>query len=358
MPPPNRRRGNYRRMTDQSRRKPAIIGWEITNQCNLSCPHCYTAAAKRPHDEMTTAECKRVIDAMAAIGVGTIGWTGGEPLLREDLEELTAYAGSRGIDANITTNGVLLNLDRAVRLMEAGISVIQISLDGSTPQRNRQIRGASDEQFHRIIDAIRIWKSLNLRVHMATLIARENLDDTRDMVQLGLREGVDLIRFCGFAPVGRGKGEAVRKRLLFSEGQDDLLAFVNEVQEESPMIVTFDVSFGPVPPEFGFHTCIAGIGTFYLKGNGDIYPCTALMNRRFLAGNVRETPLEEIWRGPKMSEMANYPRHQIKGACQTCDNFFNCHGACRGATFAHTGDLDASFPLCLYRTAVEKTHRT
>jgi len=344
-------------MTEQSERKPGIIGWEITDHCNLSCPHCYSAAAKRPHDEMSTDECRSLIDSMAEIGVGTIGWTGGEPLLREDLEELTRYAASRGIDANVTTNGVLLDRRRAASLMEAGISVIQISLDGSTPQRNHQIRRTSEEEFHLIINAIRVCKDLNLRVHMATLIGRESLDDTREMVKLGKREGVDLIRFCGFAPVGRGKGDLVRKRFQFSDGLDDLLAFAGEAQNDGSIMMAFDVSFGPVPPEFGFHKCVAGMETFYLKGNGDVYPCTALLNPRFRVGNIHENSLEQIWNGPTMLEMASYPRDTIEGPCRTCDNFDYCRGACRGATFAHCGDLNSSFPMCLYRAAMERIPR-
>ena len=76
---------------------PRVIGWEITAQCNLTCPHCYSAAAKRPHDEMNTDECRQVIDSLERIGAEEIGWTGGEPLLREDLEELIIYAKDKGI---------------------------------------------------------------------------------------------------------------------------------------------------------------------------------------------------------------------------------------------------------------------
>jgi radical SAM protein with 4Fe4S-binding SPASM domain len=329
--------------------KPRIVGWEITNQCNLSCIHCFTASGKRPHDEMDTGECRRVIDSMAVLGVGTIGWTGGEPLLREDLEELAGYARDRGIASNITTNAVLLDERRAQGLLDAGMRAVQISLDGSTPERNRRIRGSSDEEFHQILRAIRLCKSLNLRVHLATLISLETLEDARGMVALGKREGVDAIRFCGFAPVGRGKSSRIRSRLELSQSLGELGAFIREMQDDNEIVMTFDVSFGPVPPDFAFHTCTAGVETFYLKGNGDVYPCTALIDPRFRVGNVREKSLEEIWAMPEMRAHALLPREEIQGACRTCDNFAYCRGACRGATLAHTGDLLASFPLCLYK---------
>jgi MoaA/NifB/PqqE/SkfB family radical SAM enzyme len=142
-------------------RKPRIVGWEITNQCNLSCVHCFTAAGKRPHDELTTKECKRIIDSMAAIGVATIGWTGGEPLLRGDLEELAGYAAHKGIMSNITTNAVLLD-SSGQRATMVSVCAVQINLGGS-----RLNRTAAFAKQRRTIppnhSAIRLCKSLNLR---------------------------------------------------------------------------------------------------------------------------------------------------------------------------------------------------
>jgi radical SAM protein with 4Fe4S-binding SPASM domain len=330
-------------------RRPRTIGWEITNQCNLTCVHCFTASGKRPHDELTMEECRRVLDSMAGIGVDTIGWTGGEPLLRENLEELTVYARGRGIGSTITTNGVLLDEERARRLRDAGMRAVQVSLDGSTAELNRRIRNSTPGEFDRIIDAIRICKRLNLRVHLATLISLETLADAREMVKLGKREGVDAIRFCGFAPVGRGKRDQVRSRLGIAGRLDGLMEFIREAQDDDEIVMSFDVGFGPVPPDYEFHVCTAGIETFYLKSNGDVYPCTALMAPQFRVGNVRENPLEQIWEMPGMWAHSLFPREKIQGVCRGCDNFANCRGACRGATLADTDDLYASFPRCLYK---------
>jgi radical SAM protein with 4Fe4S-binding SPASM domain len=302
---------------------------------------------------MATDECKRVIDSMVPIGIRMIGWTGGEPLLREDLEDLIEYAGRKGIKSNITTNAILLDQQRATSLLEAGNRAIQISLDGSTPEKNRLMRGATEEEFYQIIEAIRICRDLNTRVYLATLLGQENLGDGAKMIELAKREGADSIRFCGYTPVGRGKGSDIKKRFCFSERVEDLLSFVEEAQDDYSIMTEFDTGFGPAPPEYNFHKCVAGMQTFYLKGNGDVYPCTALLHKRFRVGNLRERPLERIWNSPEMSAMSSFPRNEIQGPCRTCDNFINCRGACRGATFAHTGDLYASFPVCLYRIAQE-----
>jgi radical SAM protein with 4Fe4S-binding SPASM domain len=327
--------GKQKTMNRQKKKGPPVIGWEITRQCNLTCPHCFSAAAKRPHDEMGTQECLSVVDSMAQIGVDLIGWTGGEPLLRDDLEEIITYAGQKGIKSSVTTNAVLLDEKRIVGLKDAGNRAIQISLDGSTPAINGRMRGTTDKEYHKIIEAIRICKKHHVRLTLATLLGEENLDDAAEMVNLAKCEGVETIRFCGFTPVGRGKRADVRDRLSFNKRMIDLFHFVEDAQLDASIMVTFDHSFGPIPPIYQFHECMAGREIFYLKGNGDLYPCTSLLQKQFCVGNIRLRPLEELWNDPA-----------------DCDNFINCHGACRGATFAHTGDINASFPVCLYQAAV------
>lgn len=336
---------------------PKIVGFEITSQCNLTCPHCFSAAGKRAHSDMTTAECQLVIDAMARIGVETIGWTGGEPLLRLDLEELIIYARDKRIKSTVTTNAVLLDEKRARSLKESGIRVIQISLDGSTPERNFKMRRTTDEEFYKIIEAIRICRKLDLKLTIATLLGFENLDDAPAMIELAKREGFAAIRFCGYTPIGRGKHKSIRERLDFSQGMERLLNFIRDVQADDSITAIFDPGFGPVPPGYSFHECMAGLETFYLKGNGNVYPCTNLLNDKFCVGNIRERSLEEIWNSPEMSAMAAYSRDRLDGPCGSCDNLFSCHGACRGGAYAHTGDLNASFPVCLYHFARQLSRR-
>ena len=341
-------------MSTTNGRAPEIIGWEITNQCNLTCKHCFTAAGKRAHGEMTTAECRAVIDSMAAIVVETIGWTGGEPLLRDDLEELIAYAAQKKIRSTITTNAVLLDRPRAARLKEAGNRAIQISIDGSTPERNRRMRGTTDAEFDKILDAIRFCREMKMRITLATVLGRENLDDAPAMLELAAREQVDLIRFCCYAPVGRGKRKDVQARFSFDSAVKELYQFIKLANAQDSVMVDWDVGFGPLPPDYTFHECVAGKETFYLKATGDIYPCTSLTYAQFLVGNVRQTPLEDLWQSPKMAGATDHSRDCIQGYCRTCDNLAACRGGCRGVVLAHTGDLTASFPNCLFRVALEE----
>jgi len=329
--------------------KPELAAWEITRNCNLSCPHCYTASTRHLKNELTTQECLKLIDSMKALEVKVIGWTGGEPLLREDLEEITFYAKSRAdITSGVTTNGILLTEKRGQSLKEAGVSFIQISFDGSTPQRNAQMRKASEEDFYKVIKAIRICKELGIKLNLAMLLGKENLDDGPDFVRLAQTEGVACVRFCGFTPWGRGKNTEIKKRLCFDEDSlPSLRSFIGDCQECKDPIVMPDPAFGPLPPDYFFHPCVSGVKTFYVTSVGDVYPCTSLLSKEFLVGNVRENSLEDIWGQSKMTMISELPHEKIRGFCRECECFFQCRGGCRGITFAYTGDLLASFPFCL-----------
>jgi len=329
------------------RARPCLVGWEITRQCNLRCPHCYSSATVEPRPELSTKKCLELVDELAALGTKLIAFTGGEPLLRDDLETFARRARRHGIESGITTNGVLLDARRAASLKRAGFNTVQISVDGSTPERNARMRATSAESFERVLEAVRACRKLRLDVGFAMLLGAETFDDARPFLELARREKAGWVRFCGFVPWGAGKRAPVAKRLRFTGKLDGLRAFVEEARESDDPQVMFDPGFGPTEPGQRFHPCAAGKLLLYLSSTGDVYPCTSLLDPRFVVGSVNERPLRDIWCDPKMTEMARYPREKIKGRCATCEDFAACHGACRGIAYAYTGRLDSPFPICL-----------
>ena len=326
-----------------------FIGWGITEKCNLTCPHCYSAATKTAPSELSTDECRKIVEQLARADVEYIGWTGGEPLLRKDLEELITCAGKAGIKSSITTNGVLLTQKRADAIREAGVEAIQISLDGSTVERNKAMRLATAKQFESVIKSIGFCHDNSISVHMAMLLGQENLDDARNFVQLAESLGVSSVRFCAYVPWGGGKSPNVQKRLGFTERLCDLKHIVEDLQDNDSTTVMFDPGFGPLPSDYFFHKCISGVQTFYVGSTGDVYPCTALLDDQFKVGNLRKRTIQQLLDDPKMTRISDYDRSQIDGHCSDCRHHSVCRGACRGITYAHTGDLDASFPTCLSR---------
>jgi radical SAM protein with 4Fe4S-binding SPASM domain len=336
-------------MAGAMERTPRLVGWGITNRCNLSCPHCYSSASRARQDELTTEECLNLLDSLARMGTKRIGWTGGEPLLRVDLEDLIDRCARLGIESGITTNGVPLTPRRAESLRAAGLGIVQISLDGSTSERNGKIRLASAIEFERVLRAIRVSREAGFAVHMAMLVGAETLDDVRDYLALASELGVESVRLCGFVPWGMGSTSEARQRLDLRGRLGEVRALVEEVQDMVSPLVLIDPGLGPLPPDFEHHECVAGVEMLYVSSEGDVYPCTSLLHERFRVGNVRQRPIEAIWSDPRMTEMALYPRDRIHGACRDCDHFPECGGGCRGIAHAYTGDLNASLPLCMAR---------
>ncbi len=326
-----------------------MIGWEITRRCNLTCPHCFSAATRKSFTEFSTQQCFEIIDQLSEFKLRAIGWTGGEPLLRDDLEEIIAYAKKKKIRSGITTNGILVDEKRARNLKKAGVVAMQISVDGSTAERNAVMRNATHEDFCRITEAIRICRKLDFEVSMAMLIGRENLDDAPEYIKWAKREGVECVRFCGFTPWGRGKSEKVKARLSFTQDHDALRQFVESSVRKRKPLVLFDPGFGPLPPKYEYHDCVAGLEWFYLTSTGDVYPCTSLLSKEFRVGNIYEMSIAELWADHKMYRMSDFPKNMIQGHCADCKYFPVCGGACRGATLMHTGDINESFPVCLSR---------
>lgn len=330
-------------------RAPRMVGWGLTDRCNLWCAHCYSSASKVAGDELTTSEILDTIDALARLGTERIGWTGGEPLLRRDLESFIRHASDEhGIPSGITTNGVLLDEPRVHSLLEAGMGFVQISLDGSTAARNREIRGASRSAFERILRALDLCQGLGLDVHLAMLLSAATIDDAPAMLELARSLGVKSLRFCGFVPWGHARHEGVRERHDLTGRQDEVRALLEELSAcERPMVL-FDPAFGPLPPDYEYHECLAGLQMLYVMANGDVTPCTALLDPAFRVGNLRQRSMEDLWADPAMMRVADHSPDRIEGRCRVCPQLSRCHGGCRGIAHAATGSLDASMPGCVF----------
>ena len=128
-------------------KKPVVV-WNMTQACNLRCRHCYAHAVAQASDsELTTAQARDMIDDLSGFGVPVLLFSGGEPLLRSDLEELASYAVEKGMRAVISTNGTLITEEKAQALKKVGLSYVGVSLDGleHVHDRFRGKRGAFKE---------------------------------------------------------------------------------------------------------------------------------------------------------------------------------------------------------------------
>jgi uncharacterized Fe-S cluster-containing radical SAM superfamily protein len=120
---------------------PICLTWEVTYGCNLACAHCLSSSGKRDPRELSTEECRSLIDELARMRVFYVNVGGGEPLVRRDFLDLVDHAVERKVGVKFSTNGALITEEAAARIAATDYLDVQISIDGATPETNDPVRG-------------------------------------------------------------------------------------------------------------------------------------------------------------------------------------------------------------------------
>ena len=157
-----------------------IVVWNVTRRCNLECLHCYTASNSKPApDELTSVEAQGVVSDLSDFGVPVILFSGGEPLIREDVYELMSQAASMGVQPVLSTNGCLIDAATTDRLREAGVNRVGISIDGLEPT-NDIFRGKQGA-YRQAMEGIRNCQAAGFRVSLRFTMTRYNVDELGDI---------------------------------------------------------------------------------------------------------------------------------------------------------------------------------
>src|SRR3990172_1760515 len=156
-----------------SERRPIVV-WNITRACNLKCVHCYNdSGVGKPFKDISTEKAKEVLDDLAQFGVPSVLFSGGEPLMRQDLFELIEYAGGKGLRTVISTNGTLITKEKAAMIKERGVSYVGISLDGigEINDKFRAVKGA----FDKAVVGIRNCQAAGVRIGLRLTLTQKNV---------------------------------------------------------------------------------------------------------------------------------------------------------------------------------------
>ena len=184
--------------------KRPIVVWNCTRACNLRCVHCYAGADddKAQTGELTTEEAKAFMRDLAEFSVPVVLFSGGEPLVRNDLFELAHYVKELGMRPVISTNGTLITDEKADRIQEIGFAEIGISIDG-VRETNDRLR-AKEGAFDAALEGIRRCVVRGQRVSLRFTINRHNYQDVPAVLDLVERENIDRVCFYHLAYAGRG----------------------------------------------------------------------------------------------------------------------------------------------------------
>ncbi len=356
-------------------RKPFVPGapfqvvWDITYACNLRCKHCYATAGKRLEDELTTEEALETIDNLDRLGVTIIAFSGGEPLVRKDIFQLTSYAAEKGIYVAIATNGTLITEEMAKKMKESGVSYLQISLDGlrETHDSFRGISGC----FDRTVEGIKNAVKHGFFVNVSMTVTKLNHDEVPAVIELCEKLGVDWFMHYNFVPTGRGR--EIAELDLSPEQREKLLKMLYERNGKSKLSllstapqfarVALQCNSGIIPTHFYnvnagerlrqlaefIGGCGAGRFYFAIKANGNITPCVFFP---LVVGNVRVDDLEDLWKKNEVFE-ALRDKDKIEG-CGECIYRYVC-GGCRARAYNYFGNYLKPDPGCIRNKAVWET---
>jgi radical SAM protein with 4Fe4S-binding SPASM domain len=331
---------------------PRYVGIEVNRRCNLSCPHCFTDSGPEAHPGPPAAQLDGLLARLAALGVRYVGFSGGEPLLRTDLEGIMRRGQAAGIGGyGLVTNGWPVTPARVRSLAEAGLRVVQVSLDGADAADHDAVRSCGPEGFYRALRAMRLFRDAGLRVDAAALLNARNLERLPELALLCEALGLTTLRWCSFVPTGRARDPAIAAAIEPSPARlDAFLALMRTMNSrpDAPLRLTIDHGIGPWD-DAGAFACTSGAAVVYISSEGALYPCPGLIFDDFIVGNVYgDRPLEALFADPAMHRVRTRDRRAGHGPCATCDHP-RCTGGCRGLSHALSGDVDASPPYCNVR---------
>ncbi len=347
-------------------KKPVVV-WNITRKCNLKCVHCYAHAKNQDFkNELSFEQGKTLIDDLADFKSPVILFSGGEPLLREDLPQLAEYAVKKGMRAVISTNGTLITEEKARILKDVGLSYVGISLDGMEKinDRFRGVKGA----FKAALDGIKNCKKAGIKVGLRFTVTKHNADEIKSIFDL--LEKKNIPRVCFYHLVYSGRGTTLVNEDLTHDQTRDAVKLIMKLTKElhdknmpKEVLTVDNHADGPFlymrllkeNPERAAKVLEllkmnegnnSGRGIGCVSWDGEVYPDQFW--RHYSFGNIKNRPFSEIWTDlsePLMKKLKNKKKY-VTGKCAQCKWLDICGGNFRVRAEAVTGDLWAPDPAC------------
>lgn len=332
----------------------------VTNRCNLRCKVCCFASNEINLDEFSAAKAIEIVREAHCLGAEHLHITGGEPLLRPDIEKMVVAACDLGMEVRLQTNGFSLTERRAQALAEAGLTAIMISIDSPVKDLNDDIRGKG--AFKAGLNAVNIALANEWDVRVNAVLHQDTIKTFPDLIDMVGDMGVKRVSGFYFSPIGRG-ARFSRHWLgpeAYMEARQSLLKEV-EVRRKRPHIRDMDIIIEPGYLSFeeslgidssGFTGCGAGCNHVVANRNyllvrcdGYVFPCIFGMEAMMSVGNVNELTLEEIW-SENQGWLQFDRRHLTDSGCRGCATWDLCGGGCAVYSQMILGDHAVQDPRC------------
>lgn len=318
---------------------------ELTYRCPLQCPYCSNPLNLHPGaSELDTEEWKRVLSEARALGAAQLGFSGGEPLVRQDLEALVGHARGLGFYTNLITSGVGLSTERISALKTAGLDHIQISFQSTDEELAELISGSGKAHAQKVAMAKAV-KAAGYPMVLNVVLHRHNIDQVPAIIELAESLSADYLELANTQYHGWALQN--RDKLMPSRGQIETAeAAVNAWREANPGGMKL---FFVVPDYFEDRPkpCMNGWGSMFLTvtPEGRALPCHSAAILPMDFPDLRVQSVREAW-----FESASFNRYRGEGwmqaPCRECPERGKDFGGCRCQAFALTGDVAAADPVC------------
>lgn len=353
---------------------PFIVIWELTRACQLKCLHCRADAQyTRDPRELTFEEGKNLIDQIYEMNNPLLVFTGGDPLMRQDVFDIAKYAVDKGVRVSMTPSATPnVTIEAMRKAKEVGLSRWAFSLDGPTAEIHDHFRGTAGS-FDLTIERIKYLHELEMPIQINTVVSRYNYEHLEEMAKLV--EELNCVLWSVFFLVPTGRGQVadmispvehekvlrwlydLSKQVSFDIKTTEAMHYRRVVIQQKmreAKVKTNEIDYLAALTEKGLTGSIDGLGRapkgvndgngfVFISHIGDVYPSGLLPVK---AGNVRETPLAEIYRESPIFKTLRNP-DGFKGKCGVCEFRYVCGGS-RSRAYAMTGDYLESEPFCVY----------
>ena len=321
---------------------PLTVNWSLSYQCNFTCSHCYSRTLETAI--LPLSDIRSVVDLLVEKGVVFINFGGGEPLLLDDLYDVTSYAVSRGLKVTMNTNGWLLDAAAAGRIASTGFHTVGISIDSPVPELHDRFRNRKGS-FERAVKALDNLKEAGVTTTVSCVINRGNMENWQGMVDLCRDHSVRTLYLHNYKCTGMGQVNMGDLDLTPSEWSVFYTEALQVRDSLSDLVISFDDPIMAALP--GYHaegavkgsTC--GKLSLHIEPDGGITPCGFIP---VTIGNILKDDFDRMWfDSPILEKMRS---KTATGKCSGCVSYEDCLGGCSARAFALTGSFDSPDPHC------------
>ena len=336
---------------------PHIVAWNLTKRCNLACAHCYISAGSwhATDDELSTDECLRILDEILEVNPNPmLILTGGEPLLRDDLETLAKRASGGGATVVVGTNGTRLTDERIDSLMESGVKGVAVSIDSLRPEYHDRFRHGGGALTDTMA-AIERCAARKLDFVIQTTVTTGNRHEIADLARWSAKAGA--VSFNVYFVVPTGRAELMQG--MSPEENDDVLQELVSLEGTyrgrmmvrskcQPQLMRHVFQGDPESPLLNYETrCPCGVHYVRITPEGKVTPCPYMP---VVAGDLLTQSFREIWEtSPVFDDLRT---GELGGRCGKCEYREIC-GGCRARAYAVSGDYMGPDESCAYEPTGE-----